>query len=921
MADNSSNFRVRKGLTLQGDTSGAVDLAAPAVAGSQSYTLPTALPASNGYVLASTTGGTMSWVDNSATGTTYTIDASTTTGGANFNLVGSDSTTDTVKFASGTNVTVSRTDANTITIASTDTNTTYTVDASSITGGANLNLVGSDSTTDSVAYLGSGATTVTRTDANTITIASTDANTTYTIDASSTTGGANFNLVGSDSSTDTVKIASGTGITVSQTDANTITITNSDPGSAGVTSITGTTNQVIASASTGAVTLSTPQDIATTSNVTFGTVDANLTNNNYILGQVIATRDNTYTPPNGLTSAAINGFNGLAISTSTGGYPSQIQMRYQSGDSGVGTNISNAFIMGASQGSSTAPTQGAATQVLGAFNFDSYTGGTSNNWASVIASSNAGFGSNAVYPLQIQVYSNGLATNSTTVTDAITGASWSGGTATVNMNPATLTPPYAVGQTVTISGVNPSGYDGTVVITARTFNGTTNSISYALVSNPGAYVSGGTIGAANTVTNAPTGIRFRSYDLNQRLTQDNRVVMLDMSANNFTMKSNAYTFQNKVVSSSANVGGVFNYLTLGATGATLSGDLAVNGGQATLSMASAATQPYLVGQRVVIAGVTPSGYNGTFNIVGVNFTAGSTNQIIVTLASDPGTWTSGGTITYGTVVNNITAATWSGTDITTTANTASVFNTNATTLNVGSAATTMRIGAGSGTLTIGNPTVVGSSTSQTLFNTATTLNIGAATGTTIINNDISVSGGKSSPIISTFGGSTFITEEYSTNPYAFPLHLAGKRTDNVNPQDGDFIGLTYQAFGSGTNFVNIGTQAMTYKTSGDNSIDFFLDNNAGPNVTTNPITISAPITTFRNGTNASVSSVATFESAKVSFLSPVKFPTYTATAANAITGAVGWQISISDSPTVGGRMAFWDTTNSRWSYISDNSAV
>jgi hypothetical protein len=40
-----------------------------------------------------------------------------------------------------------------------------------------------------------------------------------------------------------------------------------------------------------------------------------------------------------------------------------------------------------------------------------------------------------------------------------------------------------------------------------------------------------------------------------------------------------------------------------------------------------------------------------------------------------------------------------------------------------------------------------------------------------------------------------------------------------------------------------------------------------------------------------------------------------------VAGSVGWQIAITDSPTVGGRMAFWDTTNSRFSYISDNSAV
>jgi hypothetical protein len=162
------------------------------------------------------------------TDTTYTIDAATATGGANLNLVGSDSTTDTVKFASGTNITVSRTDANTITIDGTDLNTTYTISSASTTGGANLTLTGSDSSTDSVAYKGAGATTVTSTDANTVTITSTDTNTTYTQNASSTAGGANLNLVGSDSTTDSVKFASGTNVTVTRTDADTITIASTD---------------------------------------------------------------------------------------------------------------------------------------------------------------------------------------------------------------------------------------------------------------------------------------------------------------------------------------------------------------------------------------------------------------------------------------------------------------------------------------------------------------------------------------------------------------------------------------------------------------------------------------------------------------------------------------------------------------------
>jgi hypothetical protein len=45
----------------KGATSGTITLTAPAVAGTQSYTLPTAVPAVNGYVLSSTTAGVMSW--------------------------------------------------------------------------------------------------------------------------------------------------------------------------------------------------------------------------------------------------------------------------------------------------------------------------------------------------------------------------------------------------------------------------------------------------------------------------------------------------------------------------------------------------------------------------------------------------------------------------------------------------------------------------------------------------------------------------------------------------------------------------------------------------------------------------------------------------------------------------------------------
>jgi hypothetical protein len=67
-----------------------------------------------------------------------------------------------------------------------------------------------------------------------------------------------------------------------------------------------------------------------------------------------------------------------------------------------------------------------------------------------------------------------------------------------------------------------------------------------------------------------------------------------------------------------------------------------------------------------------------------------------------------------------------------------IFNTNATTLDIGGVASTLNIGATSGTITIGNPTVRGTQTTQNLYNTvATTLNIGGASTATNIGSIVS----------------------------------------------------------------------------------------------------------------------------------------------------------------------------------------
>jgi hypothetical protein len=76
-------------------------------------------------------------------------------------------------------------------------------------------------------------------------------------------------------------------------------------------------------------------------------------------------------------------------------------------------------------------------------------------------------------------------------TRTVVSASWSSGTASITSTGA-LGPNIAVGDLVTISGIAPSGYNGTYVITAIT-GGSGEILQFALASNPGAYTSGGTI--------------------------------------------------------------------------------------------------------------------------------------------------------------------------------------------------------------------------------------------------------------------------------------------------------------------------------------------------------------------------------------------------------------------------------------------
>lgn len=148
---------------------------------------------------------------------------------------------------------------------------------------------------------------------------------------------------------------------------------------------------------------------------------------------------------------------------------------------------------------------------------------------------------------------------------------------------------------------------------------------------------------------------------------------------------------------------------------------------------------------VTIRPGTVVGSNTTQNLYNTTATTLNIGGAATTLALGASTGTA--TIANPTVtLTNATALNLNGSSpaLATTSTTASVFNSNVTTLNIGQAATTLYLGANSGTVTIGNPTVVGVGTTQNLWNTtatsvnafgaATTLNIGANSGTLTLNN-------------------------------------------------------------------------------------------------------------------------------------------------------------------------------------------
>lgn len=287
------------------------------------------------------------------------------------------------------------------------------------------------------------------------------------------------------------------------------------------------------------------------------------------------------------------------------------------------------------------------------------------------------------------------------VSNAVSNATWSGGTATVTIG----THCFLAADTVVVTGITPSGYNGTFVVTSVT----ATAVKYT-VANPGAYSSGGHVqGAYQVVT---------PYTLAPNSTAQVEDIMYMADGKNPIQVLTRFGAANWTIVPLATVAGPFNTVNQNAGSVmTVSGTTVSNAAQifhstdvgrsimvfassqssggsagawvwATITAFTSTTQvtvdqwkmttatrstnvnfdsgvsitgaswaddaiTFVLGvnniqpaMKIVVSGVTPSAYNGTYTV-----STRSGGKITVPKGSSPGSYSSGGTITSTTTAD------------------------------------------------------------------------------------------------------------------------------------------------------------------------------------------------------------------------------------------------------------------------------
>jgi hypothetical protein len=233
-------------------------------------------------------------------------------------------------------------------------------------------------------------------------------------------------------------------------------------------------------------------------------------------------------------------------------------------------------------------------------------------------------------------------------------------------------PPFPVGTQVSITGVTPSGYNGTYTVStasnsAVTFSGSTTGTATVL----GRITTGGTalnisgnatigniqaaaftvdFANANTISipaggllsmataNANIGnLATTALNVAGNLNSANLIasgflsVSGNASANRITVATGVVT-GNHSVSGALNIGTVITVTGASGTGST-----------ATLTFTAQTDPPFPIGSTITVAGITPTGYNGTFTVTACTTTSVSYTSSATGVLSVQGTVRSSGT--------------------------------------------------------------------------------------------------------------------------------------------------------------------------------------------------------------------------------------------------------------------------------------
>lgn len=435
--------------------------------------------------------------------------------------------------------------------------------------------------------------------------------------------------------------------------------------STGVSSIAGTSNQVIASGSTGAVALSLPQDIATTSAVTFGSVT---TSGNIVVGGNLTVNGTTTTVnsttldvvdlnitvgKNATTAAAADGA-GLTV----GNYASNPTLLY--------VNASNRWVMNRGvEGSSFVRTGGTSSQFLKADgSVDSATYLTGNQLIGISGDATGSGNTSIVLTLANSGVTAGTYNNVTV--DAK-------GRVTVGSNVSYLTGNQSISLTGDLSGSGATSISATIAsgavtlgkmanLAANSIIGNNSGVSAAptaltvaqvqsllglgsaaytsassyLTGNQTITVSGDASGSGATsisLTLANSGVTAGTYnnvtvDAKGRVTSGSNVAYLT----SYTDTNTTYT-----VSASTAAGGAFIDLTAGGTGGTSTYVKLASSNYLGISRTAADTITFTNNGITQVNGSLTGG--GSSAATGIITLAGTSNQVTLGFAS--GTYTFG----------------------------------------------------------------------------------------------------------------------------------------------------------------------------------------------------------------------------------------------------------------------------------------